>query len=479
MKKIERVEIHNFQSHTDTTLQLAPLLTTIVGASDAGKSSIIRAIRWALFNEPAGTQYMRIGTQDTYVRLIFNDGSELLRARDKTKNYYILQEPNKEPIRFEGFGVKVPEEVFQFTGIRKVPISEKDTLSLNLSSQLEGPFLLGESPTVRAESIGRLAGTYKVDMAHRIARADRNQNTRQINQLNAEEATLNEQLLQYAHLDEMEQRIRQLTHYQVQIDEKKRLMAPIRQLKDRWTNVGEQTALLRRRLHAYRMLDEASEKLKNAEITVARNMKLSRVRKRYVEMLRDTQSTEAMNNRSTNFLAFIKKTELPKKLGRYQSTQQFKKRWQNNKDETMELVRYLKIPVMELQEREDRISTQFQRLTKLVTLRDQTKDTEKRLSIGKGYLESWKRTASASDLIDQLQEKDRKRRVLLDLRTKWKNQELAIRESTKRCHQLEESLDKVSHEYLHAFQETGRCPYCLQTVDNEALSHIKSHLEKR
>ena len=145
----------------------------------------------------------------------------------------------------------------------------------------------------------------------------------------------------------------------------------------------------------------------------------------------------------------------------------------------MELVRYLKIPVMELQEREDRISTQFQRLTKLVTLRDQTKDTEKRLSIGKGYLESWKRTASASDLIDQLQEKDRKRRVLLDLRTKWKNQELAIRESTKRCHQLEESLDKVSHEYLHAFQETGRCPYCLQTVDNEALSHIKSHLEKR
>ena len=108
-KKIEKVEIHNFQSHTDTVIKFAPLLTTIVGPSDSGKSSIIRAIRWALFNEPAGTQYMRVGTADTYVRLVFSDQSSLLRARDKSSNYYILQDENGDTTRLEGYGQKAQQ----------------------------------------------------------------------------------------------------------------------------------------------------------------------------------------------------------------------------------------------------------------------------------------------------------------------------------------------------------------------------------
>ena len=181
-KKIESVEIHNFQSHIDTKIEFAPLLTTVVGASDAGKSSVIRALRWALFNEPSGTQYMRVGTADTYVRLLFTDGSALLRARDKSKNYYILQNADGESTRLEGFGQKTPSQVAEFTGIRKVQVSEKDSLSVNVAGQLEGPFLLGETPTVRAEAIGRLAGTHRIDAAHRQARADKGQNTRLLNQ---------------------------------------------------------------------------------------------------------------------------------------------------------------------------------------------------------------------------------------------------------------------------------------------------------
>ena len=87
IKKIKKVQIRNFQSHDDLTLDIAPMLTTIVGPSDAGKSAVIRAIRWALFNEPSGTQYMRVGTDNTSVLITFTDGTTLLRARNKSENY--------------------------------------------------------------------------------------------------------------------------------------------------------------------------------------------------------------------------------------------------------------------------------------------------------------------------------------------------------------------------------------------------------
>lgn len=52
--KIQEVTIEGYQSHTNSTFRLSPGLTVITGPSDAGKTAIIRALRWFAFNEPTG-----------------------------------------------------------------------------------------------------------------------------------------------------------------------------------------------------------------------------------------------------------------------------------------------------------------------------------------------------------------------------------------------------------------------------------------
>lgn len=44
--KIQEVTIEGYQSHTNSTFRLSPGLTVITGPSDAGKTAIIRALRY-------------------------------------------------------------------------------------------------------------------------------------------------------------------------------------------------------------------------------------------------------------------------------------------------------------------------------------------------------------------------------------------------------------------------------------------------
>jgi DNA repair exonuclease SbcCD ATPase subunit len=51
---IKRIEIKNFQAHKNTEIDFDPGVNVISGASDAGKSSIFRALLWVITNRPSG-----------------------------------------------------------------------------------------------------------------------------------------------------------------------------------------------------------------------------------------------------------------------------------------------------------------------------------------------------------------------------------------------------------------------------------------
>ena len=54
MTNIKKIIIDNFQSHEHTEIEFGPGLNVIVGPSDYGKSAVVRALRWVLYNEPRG-----------------------------------------------------------------------------------------------------------------------------------------------------------------------------------------------------------------------------------------------------------------------------------------------------------------------------------------------------------------------------------------------------------------------------------------
>ncbi len=176
---IQKIIIHNFQSHSETILEPAGpgQLTVIVGQSRQGKTAIFRALRWLFYNSPDGTDFIRWGCTFARVTAEYADGTQVIRYRTSgSKNQYIIRKPSLvtgqkrqfEEQVYEGFGRgAVPLEVQQVTGVSPAEIGEGLTLNLNLAEQLDGPFLGNKSvsSTARAKVLGKLAGTEEVDLA--------------------------------------------------------------------------------------------------------------------------------------------------------------------------------------------------------------------------------------------------------------------------------------------------------------------------
>lgn len=168
MSKILKIELQNFQSHKNSIIELHKGLNVITGPSDSGKSAIIRAIRWVLYNEPRGSDFITTSTNQCKVSLYFDNGAIITRERTPTKNRYILQTNEKKEI-YEGFGNTVPSEIIESHQIRNLYLDTDQKNTINLATQLEGPFLLSQSGAIRAKAIGRILGIHYLDSASRKA----------------------------------------------------------------------------------------------------------------------------------------------------------------------------------------------------------------------------------------------------------------------------------------------------------------------
>ena len=152
MKKLKRVVIENFQCHKKTVIEPSlEGLTVITGPTDHGKSAIVRAMKWLLYNRPLGTDFIRHGQTECKVTFEFADGTIVQRRRTTSLNQYYVNGQ-----LYEGFGNGVPLEVQQATGVYIYEVADQ-TLNLNVSEQLAGPFLGSSiSAPLRARILGKL-----------------------------------------------------------------------------------------------------------------------------------------------------------------------------------------------------------------------------------------------------------------------------------------------------------------------------------
>lgn len=104
---LKQIQIKNFQSHEDTTIELSPGITAITGSSCHGKSSIVRAIKWTAENRPSGTAFKSnfAGKNGTVVKLDFDEG-KVKRTRTKSINSYTAGSSKFDVVRMD-----VPDEV--------------------------------------------------------------------------------------------------------------------------------------------------------------------------------------------------------------------------------------------------------------------------------------------------------------------------------------------------------------------------------
>jgi len=143
------LRIYNFQSHKHSTLEFHPGVNYIIGASNSGKSAVIRALRWLWLNRPVGTAYISSFSKnkDCLVALE-TDQFSIIRERTKSKNAYQIND-----VLYEAFGSNPPEEVGNIL----------DWDVVNLQTQREQAFLLGESPAKVSAYINQIVGLDLID----------------------------------------------------------------------------------------------------------------------------------------------------------------------------------------------------------------------------------------------------------------------------------------------------------------------------
>ena len=122
---INKLNIKNYQSHKDSELEFIKGINVIIGSSDAGKSAIIRTIRWLLFNRPLGESFVRKGEKECSVKLETENGTAK-RIKGKDSFYEINDSV------YRSVGTDVPDTINDVLCISDI----------NLQRQLDRHFLV-------------------------------------------------------------------------------------------------------------------------------------------------------------------------------------------------------------------------------------------------------------------------------------------------------------------------------------------------
>ena len=179
------IKLKDFQSHRRTHLKLSPGINVVVGPSDSGKTSIVRALRWVCLNRPVGTAIVRHGRRGAAACLTLPE-CQITRKRAKTANLYrivytplkpkpgkraaltpfkavervlerFLALPEGRPLVLRAVGRAVPEPVPDLTLLPEVCWQR----------QMDPPFLVSEPGPAAAARVNRAIG---MDLAPIVVR---------------------------------------------------------------------------------------------------------------------------------------------------------------------------------------------------------------------------------------------------------------------------------------------------------------------
>lgn len=186
---INQIQIQNFQSHKDSTLKLSPGVNVIVGSSDSGKTAILRALRWLIWNRPTGDEFRSDWGGDTRVEI---QTKENIIARFKSKdipNGYSLDTKVLEAIKTD-----VPEEIQKTLNIDEI----------NLQRQFDSPFLLNDSPGAVATHFNRIARLDQIDKGLKNVNSLLREETQQQKADEQRVKELQDELPQYDYIERFE-----------------------------------------------------------------------------------------------------------------------------------------------------------------------------------------------------------------------------------------------------------------------------------
>jgi len=277
---IAKVEIENFQSHKNTSLEFVPGTNVIIGESDAGKSVIFRAINWVITNRPLGDTFRSDWGGDTRVAIYTAEGDVIERIKTATRNVYIV---NGKALT--AFGSEVPEQVTEILRMDEA----------NIQSQMDVPFLLAVSPGEAARLLNKAASIDDIDYTISNLRSEYQKISNNIKFNEGKLKDYEEQIKQYDNLPELEEKLGRVEEAEKELEKHEQKLAKLTQLVagvirihtelEKTKNIQQMIQKFEQILSRYKEYEEQRKRLDKLE-QIAQKVKARR------EYLKSTQYVE-------------------------------------------------------------------------------------------------------------------------------------------------------------------------------------------
>ncbi len=144
---LKRLKIKNFRAHRKLDIRFSKGVNSIIGKNAAGKSTILRAIKYVAQNKPSGDSVINWDSKKTTVKL-FTGNNKVTRIRSKAINLYKLND--KE---FKAFGNNVPPEIQKALGLSDI----------NFQGQHDPPFWFCETAGEVSRQLNQIVNLKVID----------------------------------------------------------------------------------------------------------------------------------------------------------------------------------------------------------------------------------------------------------------------------------------------------------------------------
>ncbi|MGE5417262.1 MAG: AAA family ATPase [Acidobacteriota bacterium] len=438
---IKSIRLKNFQSHHDSSFELSPGLNIIVGPSDQGKSAVIRALRWVMYNEPRGAAFIRTGENRTEVQIVLSNGTVVERIRDDSGkvNRYILEISGEEPQVFERFNKEVPLEIRKALGISKLVVDRDRSLEINLARQLEGPFLMEESGATRSKVLGRVANLHIIDAAQRDVLRDVNMFSQEASRLDHEIKEIEEQLEAFVDLEAADTKLADVEKLMHRLAEKELILSQISDLNSIYRSTNAQMHDTMGRLSILDSVDNAGGLADKIKEYSAMLIEIESLAQGLVE------SQDSINKS----LMIIRQTEkIP------------------DVELVLEKLRSLREEGFVLQQASktyQELSSEYQQKQK--ELAQAKMITEKVANIDETE-------AAKANITKHVEKLDK----LTELKKTHDNASIKYQKAEDEYAKYDELILTLSVQYGDSLTEAGRCPVCFSEISPETVERIKKEL---
>jgi len=471
---IKSLKLKNFQSHKESQIDFDEGLTVILGQTDQGKSAIIRALKWVLYNEPRGTDFITAGSKFCQVTLEMEDGSIIIRERDGQRNRYILVQNGQEQV-FEGFGNSVPLEITRAHGIPKINIDKDATSAANLAEQLEAPFLISESGSNRAKALGRLVGIHIIDAAQRTTLKDIFDAEQRRKLLYKNIENLNNELLSYQDIDAIAKKISNLNDALKKLKQNKISLAKLIQMRQDLESVNCEIEKNKSILLKLDFIDRIENNIMLLDALYVKHQYLFELMRKLRQII-DSEKAEQDIISVTQSLTSIENSyfiilELNKTLGKLRSiNDNFKDNDKNLKHVNIILSKTQDVFSAENNLLESQKLMEIEK--KYLLIYNQWELVNQQLDFQKKVVGKYSQLEKSEQYLNSLTQKLSELFLLQDIRKSMINVELSIKKGDDYLQKVLNSLNTMAKEYSQMLEKFAICPTCLKPIDEKTTQKI-------